>query len=66
MPGPTAQQRSDPAAVRRMVDSILEGAQRAQSEATAIATVYYPARAIYLKALLTHREYDREEWKKWV
>jgi len=49
-----------------MVDSILEGAQRAQSEATAIATVYYPARAIYLKALLTHREYDREEWKKWV
>jgi len=31
-----------------------------------IATVFYPARTIYLKALLTHREYDREEWKKWV
>jgi len=23
------------------------------------------ARTIYLKALLTHKEYDREEWKKW-
>ena len=31
-----------------------------------IATVYYPARTIYLKALLTHKEYDREEWKKWA
>ena len=31
-----------------------------------IATVFYPARTIYLKALLTHNEYDREEWKKWA
>jgi mRNA interferase HigB len=31
-----------------------------------IATVFYPARTIYVKALLTHKEYDREEWKKWV
>jgi mRNA interferase HigB len=31
-----------------------------------IATVFYPGRTIYLKALLTHKEYDREEWKKWV
>ena len=31
-----------------------------------IATVYYPARTIYLKALLTHSEYNREEWKKWA
>ena len=31
-----------------------------------VATVYYPARTIYLKALLTHKEYDREEWKKWA
>jgi mRNA interferase HigB len=31
-----------------------------------IATVFYPARTIYLKALLTHKEYDREEWKKWA
>jgi len=31
-----------------------------------IVTVFYPSRTIYVKALLTHREYDREEWKKWV
>jgi mRNA interferase HigB len=31
-----------------------------------IATVFFPARTIYVKALLTHKEYDREEWKKWV
>jgi mRNA interferase HigB len=31
-----------------------------------IATVFYPARTIYLNALLTHKEYDREEWKKWA
>ena len=31
-----------------------------------IATVFYPTRTIYVKALLTHREYDREEWKKWA
>ena len=31
-----------------------------------IATVFYPARTIYLKALLTHHEYDREEWKRWA
>ena len=28
-----------------------------------IATVFYPARTTYLKALLTHNEYDREEWE---
>jgi mRNA interferase HigB len=31
-----------------------------------IATVFFPSRTIYVKALLTHKEYDREEWKKWV
>jgi mRNA interferase HigB len=31
-----------------------------------IATVFYPARTIYLKALLKHKEYDRKEWKKWA
>jgi mRNA interferase HigB len=31
-----------------------------------IATAFYPARTVYLKALLTHTEYDREEWKKWA
>ena len=31
-----------------------------------IVTVFYPSRTIYVKALLTHKEYDREEWKKWV
>lgn len=30
-----------------------------------IATVYFAAREIYVKALMTHKEYDREEWKKW-
>jgi mRNA interferase HigB len=31
-----------------------------------IARVNYPARRLYVKALLTHREYDRKEWMKWV
>jgi mRNA interferase HigB len=31
-----------------------------------IAIVFYPARTIYLKALLTHNEYDREDWKRWA
>ena len=31
-----------------------------------IVTIFYPARTIYLKALVTHKEYDREEWKKWA
>ena len=30
-----------------------------------ITTVFFPTREIYVKALLTHKEYDREEWKKW-
>jgi mRNA interferase HigB len=30
-----------------------------------IATVYFPTQELYIKALLTHKEYDREEWKKW-
>lgn len=30
-----------------------------------ITTVYFPTQEIYVKALLTHKEYDREEWKKW-
>ena len=30
-----------------------------------IATVFFAGREIYVKALLTHQEYDREEWKKW-
>jgi mRNA interferase HigB len=31
-----------------------------------VVTVFYPARTIYLKALLTHKEYERGEWKKWA
>ena len=31
-----------------------------------IATVFYRSRTIYIKALLTHKEYDREDWKKWA
>ena len=30
-----------------------------------IATVFFATREIYVKALLTHKGYDREEWKKW-
>lgn len=30
-----------------------------------ITTVFFAAREIYVKALLTHKEYDREDWKKW-
>jgi mRNA interferase HigB len=26
----------------------------------------FPKQKLYVKALLTHKEYDREEWKKWV
>ena len=31
-----------------------------------IATVFYRSGTIYIKALLMHKEYDREEWKKWA
>ena len=31
-----------------------------------IATVFYRSRTIYIKALLRHKEYDREDWKKWA
>ena len=30
-----------------------------------IVTVFFPTREIYVKALLTHKEYDRKEWMKW-
>ena len=30
-----------------------------------ITTVFFGARELYVKALRTHKEYDREEWKKW-
>jgi len=30
-----------------------------------IATVFFATREIYVKDLLTHKEYDRKEWKKW-
>lgn len=28
-----------------------------------IAFVKYPARIVYVKAILTHREYDKDRWK---
>jgi mRNA-degrading endonuclease HigB of HigAB toxin-antitoxin module len=31
-----------------------------------ITTVFFGAREIYIKALLTRKQYDREEWKKWT
>lgn len=31
-----------------------------------IATVVYRKQKLYVKALLTHKEYDRKEWMKWA
>ena len=31
-----------------------------------ITTVNYSRQTIFVKALLTHREYDRKEWMKWA
>ena len=31
-----------------------------------IARVQFSKRLVFVKALLTHKEYDREEWKKWA
>ena len=31
-----------------------------------ITKVSFQRQEIYIKALLTHKEYDREEWKKWA
>ncbi len=31
-----------------------------------IATIAWSARKLYVKAILTHKEYDREEWKRWA
>ena len=30
-----------------------------------ITFVVYRKQKLYVKALLTHKEYDREDWKKW-
>jgi mRNA interferase HigB len=30
-----------------------------------ITTVFFATRELYVKAVLTHKEYDREGWKKW-
>jgi len=30
-----------------------------------IVTVDYPTKRLFVKALLTHKEYDRKEWMKW-
>ena len=31
-----------------------------------ITTIEYPAQRIFVKALLTHKQYDRKEWMKWA
>lgn len=31
-----------------------------------ITTIEYPTKRIFVKALLTHKEYDRKEWMKWA
>ncbi len=30
-----------------------------------ITTVFFATREIYVKAVMTHKEYDRGGWKKW-
>jgi len=30
-----------------------------------IVVAAFQTQRLYVKALLTHKEYDREEWKKW-
>jgi mRNA interferase HigB len=36
------------------------------NELRLITTVYFRHRRIYVKALMTHKEYDRKEWMKWA
>lgn len=31
-----------------------------------VTTVHYRSQRLFIKALLTHSEYDRKEWMKWV
>ena len=31
-----------------------------------IVRIDFPTQRLFVKALLTHKEYDRGEWKKWV
>ena len=31
-----------------------------------ITAAFFPSRRIFIKALLTHQEYDRKEWMKWA
>jgi mRNA interferase HigB len=31
-----------------------------------IATVDYPTKRVFVKALMSHKEYDRKDWMKWV
>lgn len=31
-----------------------------------IATIEYPSKRIFVKALMSHKEYDRKEWMKWA
>ncbi len=31
-----------------------------------ITTVSYKRQRVFIKSLLTHREYDRKEWMKWA
>ncbi len=31
-----------------------------------IVFAVYPKQKLYIKALLTHKEYDRKEWMKWA
>lgn len=37
-----------------------------RNELRLIAVVAFKFQRLYLKALLTHKEYDRKEWTKWA
>ena len=36
------------------------------NELRLITVAFFKAQRVYVKALLTHKEYDRKEWMKWA
>ena len=38
----------------------------ARNDFRLITTVDYPRSRVFVKALLSHKEYDRKEWMKWA
>lgn len=42
------------------------GVRKDFASADQVGDVSYPGQRIYVKALLTHAEYDRRDWLKWA